>query len=99
MSDPLANVLVQGNCVAETRAPRVRRRREKTIVRRMPSIYIRVGNAAKDSDVIAMFLKHLKIGGQGVIAATVLGKEVVRQQAEVVANAKHSARLPAGGSS
>src|SRR6266566_3399077 len=40
VSDALANILVQGDSIAKTGAARVRRSREKAIVRRMPAIHV-----------------------------------------------------------
>src|SRR5713226_7098009 len=62
----------------------------------MASIHIRMGYAAEDSEFVAVFLEHFKVGRRAVIATAILGEEMFRQQTEVVANAKHSARLSAG---
>src|SRR5260370_38567204 len=90
MANALANVVGQGNSVAESRAAWMRGGREKAIVRRMSTIHGRMGNPAEDSDIVAMFLKQFQVGGATVIATAILGKETFRQQTEVVAEATHS---------
>src|SRR5687768_5526940 len=96
MANALANVLVQGNGVAEAGAARMRRGGEEAIVRGMAAINIRVGDAAENREVAAMLVQQFEVGRQWILAAPGFREEMFRQQSEVIANAEHAARLAAG---
>src|SRR5205809_6698376 len=95
MPDAFADVLVERDGVAETGAARMRRSGEKTIVRRMPAVHVGMPHAAEHGEIVAMLLEHFEVRRQRVIAPAFLGKEMFRQQTEIVADAKHPARLAA----
>ena len=91
------DVLIERDGVAEAAAARMRRRGEEAVVRRVPAIDVRMRDAAEDGEVVAVLLEHFEIGRERVVAArSAFGKELVRQQAEVVADAEHPARLAPG---
>ena len=95
MPDAFADVLVERDGVLEPRAARVRRGREETVVRRMPAIDFRMRHAAEHRKAIPMFLQRFEVRRQRIAASAFLGEEMFRQQAEVIADAEHPARLSA----
>jgi len=95
MSDALANILLQRNRIVKTGAARMGCSGQKAIIRWMPAIHIRMRDTAEHSEVVPMFRKRFQVGRQRVVAATILRKELIRQQSEVVADAKHSAGFSA----
>src|SRR2546428_4425688 len=93
MPEALADVWVERNGVAESAAARMRRRREETVVRRVPAIHVGMRHAAEDREVVAMLLENFQIRRQWVIAPGLLREELVWQQTEIVADAEEPARL------
>ena len=69
---------------------------EEAIVGRMPAINIWMRDAAEDGEVFAMFAEQFEIRRKFVALARILGKEMFRQQAKVIADAEHAARFAAG---
>src|ERR1043166_6677666 len=98
MTDALANILIQRNCVAKTRAAGMRSGGEKTIISRMSAIHVGMRHTAEHSEIVAMLFQTFKIGREGVAAAAVFRKEAIGDQTEVVTDAEEAARLPAGSS-
>jgi hypothetical protein len=95
VADAFGDVLVEGDRIAKAAASGMRGGGEKAVVRGMPAIHIRVRDAAEDREIVSMFLELLQVRGEGVIASALFGKKLVRQQAEIVADREHPARLPA----
>src|SRR5437764_8086667 len=60
--------------------------REKADVRRVAPIHVGVRDAGEDGEVPAVILKELEIRGRCVVGPGVGRKELIRQQAEVVAD-------------
>src|SRR5262245_10054555 len=73
----------------------MRRGGEKAIVRGMPAVHVRMPHAAEDREIVAVFLQQFEVGRQRVIASALFREEMLRQQTEIVADAKQAARLPA----
>ena len=69
---------------------------QETDIRRMAAIDVRMRHAAEDREVIAVFLEQLEVRRRRVIASAAGREEMVGQQAEVVADGEHPARLRAG---
>ena len=92
-ADLLGDVLVERDGVAKRAAARMRRGGEETDVGRVPAIDVRMRDAAEYGEVVAVRLELLKIGRQRIIAAGARGEELIREQAEVVADGEHPARL------
>src|SRR5258705_12760738 len=88
MTNPLANILVERDCVAETGAAWIRRCGEKTIVRWMPAIHIRMRDTAEHSEIGPIFPQHFEIRRRRVVAPAVFREEMFRQQTKVVADSK-----------
>ena len=60
--DAFADVLVQGNGVAETAAARMRGRSQETIVRRMAAVHVGMRHAAEHGEIVPVRLEHFQIG-------------------------------------
>ena len=96
-ADPLGDELVERDRVAERTAGRVRGGGQEGDVRRVAAVHVRVRHAAEDGEVVAVLLEELQVRRGRVVAAGVLGEELVRQQAEVVADAEQPPRRRAVG--
>ena len=72
--DPLGDVLVERNRVAERAAARMRRRGQEADVRRMAAIHVRVRHAAEHGEVVAVLLQGLQVGRGRVVAPAPVGK-------------------------
>jgi len=59
----------------------------------MPAIDIRMRNAAEDREIVPVFMEEFEIRGGRVGGAGFLRKEILRNEAEVVANREHPARF------
>ena len=94
-ADLLGDVLVERDGIAKRAAARMRRGGEETDVRRVPAIHVRMRDAAEHGEVIAVRLEHIEIGRRRIIAAGARGEELIREQAEIVADGEHPARLRA----
>src|SRR5262249_8227881 len=92
MADPFGDELVERDRVAEAAAGGMWRCRQKTNIRRVTAIDIRVPHAAEDGEVIAMLLQRFQVWRKRVIPATVLREELAGQHAQVVADGKHPPR-------
>lgn len=79
--DALRKLLVERNGVSEAGAARMRRAGEEAVVRRMP-------HATENGEVVARILQQFQVGRQRVAASAAGGQEMLRQRAEVVADAK-----------
>ena len=97
--DTLGDVLVEGDAVAEAAARRMRRGRQEADVRRVAAIHIGVHDAAAHGEIVAEGAKLLQIGRQLVVAPCLTGfrEELVRQHAEVIADAEKSPRRGRAG--
>src|SRR5260221_722458 len=95
MADPLGNILIEGNSVAEASAAGMRRGGEKAIVRRMSAVHVWMRHPAKDGKIVAVLFQNFQIRRERIIASGFLGKELFGQQAEVVADGQHPARFAA----
>jgi hypothetical protein len=97
VADAFANVLVEGNGVAETAARGVRSGGEEAVVGRMAAVDVGMRDAAEDGEIVAMFFEKLEVGREFVIGAGGLREEMMRENAEVIADAEEAAWLAAGG--
>src|ERR1043166_4013356 len=93
MTNAFANILIEGNCVAEASAAGMGCCRQKAIIGRVPAVHIGMGNTGEHSEIIAKILQHLQIWRERIIAAALFWEELLRQQSEIVADTKHTTRL------
>ena len=94
VADPLGDILVERDRVAESAAAGMRRRRQETDVRRMPAVHVGMRNPAEYREILAVRREIAEVGRQLVTAAGLRGEKLAGQQAKVVADGEHSARLP-----
>ena len=90
MTDALRHVLVQRNGIPETPTARVRCRRQEAVIRRMSAINVGMRNAAEDGKVFAVRLEEVEVGRGLVARASPFRKEILGNEAEVIANAQHA---------
>src|SRR4051812_39666204 len=57
----------------------------------MSTIDVRVGDAAENREIVAVFVKELQVGRKRVVATGGGGEKAVGQKAEIVANGKNAA--------
>ena len=69
VADPLGDVLVERDRVAEPAAAGVRRGGEEAVVGRVPAVDVGVRDAAEDGEVVAVLLEQLQVGRGLVVAA------------------------------
>ncbi len=84
--------LVERQRVAEGAAARMRGHGEEADVCRVTAVHTRMRHAAHDGEIGAVLLEQLQVRRERVVTAIIFGEERLRQQAEVVANAKHPPR-------
>ena len=96
VADALGHELVEGDRIAEAAAARMRSRGQEAVVGRVAAIDIRMGDAREDAEVVAMRLQELEIRRRLVVLTLARREEVVRDEAEVVADAQHAPGLGGG---
>jgi hypothetical protein len=96
MADAFSDVLIERNRVAETSAARMRRGGEEAVIGGMAAIDIGMGNAAENGEIVAMLAEQFEVRRKLVIGAGIFREEMFREQAEIVTDAEHAARLAAG---
>jgi hypothetical protein len=68
-------------------------RSQEAVVGRVAAVHIRVRYAGEDAEVITMRLQEFEIGRRLVVLPLTGRKEVVRDEAEVIADAQHATGL------
>ena len=80
------DVLVERDGVTEGAAARMRCGRQETHVGRVPAVDVGVRDAAEDAEILPVRLEVLQVGRRHVVAAGAGGKELVAEEAEIVAD-------------
>src|SRR4051794_1056570 len=68
---------------------------QETVIRGMPAIDIRMRDAAEDREVPTMVLEHFKVRRERIVLSALLGKKIIGEQTEVVADSQYTARRAA----
>ena len=92
-ADLFGDVLVEGDGIAKRTTAGMRRGGEETDVRRVAAIDVRMGDAAENAEIVAMRREALEVGREGVVTTGVRGEELIGEEAKIVADAEHPARL------
>ena len=71
----------------------MRRCRQKTDIGWMTAIYIRMRDSRQDREVFAIVLQDLEVARRRVVSPCVCWEELSGQQAKIIADAEHTARL------
>ena len=95
VADALGHELVEGDRVAETAAARMRSRGQEAVVGRVTAVDVRMGDAGEDAEVVAMRLEQFEIRRRLIVLPLARREEVVRDEAEVIADAQHATGLGA----
>jgi hypothetical protein len=95
-SDLFRDELIERDRIAKRTATRMRRGSQKANIRRMAAVYIGMRNAAEHREIMAVRLQQFQIRRSFVFAPRALGKELVCQQTQIVADCQHPARLRGG---
>ena len=84
--------LVQGNTVAKTRSPGMRRRGQKRFVGTVSSIDAGMGESAKHSELLPVRRESIEVRRQRIIPARSSRKEEFGNEAEILVDGDHALR-------